>query len=109
MLEKQFRLPATTRLRQAKSFNTTLFFLKVSNNSLPINRFGFVVRKSVDKRATVRNRIRRLFRSCVEDMLTELVTGHDLLFLLKGQILVMKKDDLYNEVRSFFKQQQLLA
>src|SRR2546430_17218642 len=103
MLQKKYRLPAATRLSHPTAFSTPTFFLKVSRNNLTQSRFGFVVRKSVDKRAVARNRIRRLFRSCIEEMLAEIPSGNDFLFLLKGRILEMKREDLYNEVHAFFK------
>ena len=108
MLQKQYRLPAATRLKNPRSFNTPAFFLKVSPNDLEISRFGFVVRKAVDKRATARNRIKRVLRSCIEEMLDEFLPGQDLLFMLKGSILEMKRQDLYNEVHTLFKEKQLL-
>jgi ribonuclease P protein component len=109
MLHKQYRLPATTRLGNATTFTTHLFILKVKKNDLTHNRFGFVVRKTVDKRATERNRIRRVFRSCIEEMLPQFSLGHDMLFLLKRPILEMERDALYNEVHSFFREKHLLT
>ena len=75
---------------------------------LTYNRYGFVVKKAVDKRATVRNRIRRLLRSCIEEMFDEIKPGQDMLFMLNGKIVEMKREDLYNEVHSFFKEKHLL-
>ena len=109
MLQKQYRLPAAVRLISPISFSTQTFFLKVKKNNLSFSRFGFVVRKAVDKRATVRNRIRRLFRSCIEEMLPEIASGQDMLFLLKAQVLEMKREDLYNELHDFLKEKNLLS
>src|SRR5688572_23529732 len=108
MLQKQYRLPAAVRLQSPKSFATQPFFLKVSKNELTMSRFGFVVRKQVDKRATARNRIRRVFRSCIEDMLAEISPGYDMLFFVKSQVLEMKREDLYNELHVFLKDKKLL-
>ena len=82
--------------------------MRTSINELTYNRYGFVVKKTIDKRATVRNRIRRLFRSCIEEMIDEIVPGQDMLFFLQGKIVEMKREDLYNEVHSFFKEKHLL-
>lgn len=108
MLQKQYRLPAAVRLRTPSSFTLPLCFIKVANNGLSCSRFGFVVRKTVAKRATVRNRIRRVFRSCIEEMVPEIKTGYDMLFFLKGQILEKKREDLYNELHAFLKEKNLL-
>lgn len=108
MLDKQYRLPAAVRLTSPKSFSTQTFFLKISKNGLDESRFGFVVRKAVDKRAVKRNRIRRVFRSCIEEMLPEIQKGYDMLFLLKDKILEKKREDLYNELHAFFQEKKLL-
>ena len=108
MLQKQYRLPAATRLRNSLSFTSPFFSLRISNNNLEYNRYGFLVKKAVDKRATVRNRIRRLFRSCIEEMLGEIKAGQDMLFILNNKIVEMKREDLYNEVHSFFEEKHLL-
>src|SRR6185369_16079111 len=107
MLQKQYRLPAAVRLKSPSSFTTQTFFLKVSKNDQSVSRFGFVVRKTVDKRATVRNRIRRVFRSFIEDMQQELAPGYDMLFFPKALILEMKREALYNELHEFLKEKQL--
>lgn len=108
MLDKQYRLPAAVRLKSPKSFATQTFFLKVSKNGLSVSRFGFVVRKTIDKRATARNRIRRVFRACLEEILPEIPSGYDFLFLLKGSILEMKREELYNGLHTFLKEKHLL-
>jgi ribonuclease P protein component len=108
MLKKQYRLPAYVKLSRASSFATPLFFLKVTENNLDHSRFSFVVSKKTDKRATARNRIRRLFRSCIEEMLDEIKTGRDMLFLLKITILEINREDLYNQLHVFLKEKNLL-
>lgn len=108
MLQQQYRLPGSTRLISPVSFSTQTFFLKAAKNGLTHSRFGFVVRKTVDKRATARNRIRRLFRSCIEELLPEVKQGYDMLFLLKGRILEMKREELYNELYVFLKEKNFL-
>ena len=80
MLPKQHRLPATVRLQKPCSFSTNTFFLKTGDNNLGVSRFSFIVKKTTDKRATARNRIRRVFRSCIEQDLINIVSGKDFLF-----------------------------
>jgi len=109
MLPKQYRLPANVRLKNPSSLSTPNFLLKVSKNDSPSSRFGFVVRKAVDKRATVRNRIRRLFRSCIEEMREEIHPGSDMLFLLRIGILEKQREALYNELHSFLQDKKLLV
>ena len=108
MLQKQYRLPGAVRLISPSSFTLPTFFVKISKNDLEYSRFGFVVRKTVDKRATVRNRARRVFRSCIEEMQTEIKPGLDFLFVLKTQVLEKQREALYNELHEFLKGKQLL-
>ncbi len=108
MLQKQYRLPGAIRLTSPTSFRSSIFLLKVSSNGLTYSRYGFIVRKTVDKRAVVRNRIRRVFRSCIEEMQQEIKPGYDMLFFLTSQILEMKREALYNELHEFLKEKNYL-
>ena len=109
MLAKKYRLPAQIRLINTVSVTTPLFFCKIARNNLPLSRFGFVVRKTVDKRAIVRNRVRRVFRSCIEEMLPNIQGGNDVLFFLNRSLLEIERQELYNTLYSFLKKKQLLA
>jgi len=70
-------LPKKHRLRKQRDFTKTLkagralkekfLILKVRNNQLEYPRFGIVVSKKVSKTAVVRNRIKRILRSVVEE------------------------------------------
>jgi len=108
MLQKQFRLPAYVKLSNSSSFSSSLFFLKVSKNDLDHNRFGFVVSKKTEPSAAARNRLRRVFRSCIEEMFEEIKTGQDMLFLLKRGALEIERKELYNELHKFFSEKGLL-
>ena len=63
------------------------FVLKERKNGLELNRFGIVVSKRIDKRAVVRNRIKRIFRTMLEDLSKNMMSGHDILFIVKAGIL----------------------
>jgi ribonuclease P protein component len=108
MLHKDYRLPASTRLIRSQVYTTPYFTLRIAKSNHTRSRFGFVVGKAIDKRATTRNRIRRFLRSCIETLLPDIKDGNDMLFFPKRSILEMKHEDLYNEVQSFMLKQQLL-
>lgn len=108
MFKRENRLPARTRLSQARFLTHPFFRLKVGVNNLSINRYAFVVKKSVDKRAVYRNRIRRLFRSCVEDLALEIKPGQDMLFFLEKGIIDQPKEELQKVVGEFLRKNQLL-
>jgi len=109
MLSREYRLPATTKLIHARFTKTSLFSIKYAQNNLTVSRFAFVVRKSVDKRAVVRNRIKRVFRSCVEELRTTIVPGYDMLFFLEKGIMDKQQKDLCRELEEFFQQKQLIS
>jgi ribonuclease P protein component len=108
MLDKIYRLPSSVKLFHAQSFSSALFFLKVTSNQQAVSRFGFVVSKKIDPRATARNRIRRVFRSCIEELVPQIKPGFDMLFLLKQPILEIEREKLYNEVHKFFLEKHFL-
>jgi len=82
MLPKQHRLPGNTRFVKAQFFKSPLFLVRSQSNNLTTSRFGFVVSKRIDKRAVTRNRLKRMFRSSIEDMIKKIKPGYDLLFIL---------------------------
>ena len=109
MLSREYRLPATTRLSRARFARTDLFSLKYASNTLSVSRYAFVVKKSVDKRAVARNRIRRLFRSCIEELHEKIVPGYDMLFFLEKGIIDKQQADLCKELEIFLQQKQLIS
>jgi len=102
MLARKYRLPATTKLPHARFIKTELFSLKYAENNLALSRFAFVVRKSVDKRAVARNRIRRVFRSCIEELLEQIIPGIDMLFFLEKGIMDKQQAEICKELNFSF-------
>ena len=93
MLAKQFRLPSSLVLRDAQIIRSDFFTLRYQKNNLPHSRFGFVVSKKIDKRAVVRNRIKRLVRSAVEKKWT-MLPGWDMLFVMKPSIALQTRENV---------------
>lgn len=108
MLPKIYRLPAKVKLKQSTFLKTSLFTLKISGNHLPNNRYGFIVKKSIDKRAVIRNRLRRVLRSCIEEMLENIKTGSDMLFFVEKGIIDRKRDEIYKELNVLLAEKGLL-
>ncbi len=94
MLAQSYRLPSTVRFSHAKFIKTPLFSVRYVSNNSEVSRFGFVVRKSIDKRSVKRNRIRRVFRSCIEQQLAIIKPGYDMLFFLEKGIMDKSQTDL---------------
>ena len=66
------------------------------------------MRKSVDKRATVRNRARRVARSCIEQSIKNIVPGLDMLFLLEKGIIEKKQQEIKDDIHLLLKSRNLL-
>lgn len=108
MLAQPYRLPSTTRLTQSRFFKTQFFSIKYAKNDLNISRFGFVVRKTVDKRSVVRNRIRRVLRSCIEQNLPDIQPGYDMLFFLEKSIMDKSQTELCHILLQSLRERSLL-
>ncbi len=86
MLPKLNRLPApeiTNVLRYGKRSMRAGVQIISLKNTLGVSRFAFIVSAGIDKRATVRNRIKRLLREKVHKHLGLLPHGEDVVFIAK--------------------------
>lgn len=87
MLSKPHRLP-TPDVKQVTRFGRRLtsphLALMYRNNTVGIPRFAFIVSKKIDKRATERNRIRRLLRESVQQILPQMAACDGVLVARKN-------------------------
>lgn len=100
MLPKQNRLPRSISFSNAKSFNTLFFKVLYKENTLSNNRFGFVISKKIEKRASARNRLKRILRASVESRL-ESSKGIDMLFIVRQSFLKEKSKDIRSLVEAY--------
>lgn len=107
MLPRTQRLPASTQLGAQKIAHTPFFTMRFAKNYLKHNRYGFVVGKRVDKRAVVRNRVKRQLRRFFEEQ-TLLQQGYDFLFVLKKEAVSTKTNDLWQVLTTVLKKEKLL-
>jgi len=75
-----------------------MFTVKFQKNNLPYDRFGFVVAKTIDKRAVVRNTLKRMVRAHIENSYLDFEKGVDVLFILRPAIKNMPKEQVLREV-----------
>jgi ribonuclease P protein component len=108
MLAQPYRLPATIRLTNSKFAKTALFSVRYAKNDVEVSRFGFVIRKTVDKRSVVRNKIKRVFRSCIEEKLGKIEPGYDMLFFLEKGIMVTSRDEVCQAIQRLLETRGLL-
>lgn len=102
MLKKEFRLRQPVRTF-SRTFTTQLFTLRVADNNLSYNRYGFIVSKRISALATKRNRVRRVFRSCIEAMVIQIKTGYDMVFILRKKATELSRNDLCIFLETFLK------
>lgn len=83
MFKRENRLVGGARFNNSYSNAVPQFVLKVRKNDLALNRFGIVVSKKIDKRAVVRNKVKRIFRNALLNLNKNIISGHDILFIVK--------------------------
>lgn len=101
-------LPQVNRLRDKKDFSQVLTkgkmiqtpvfglaFVQESNNP---SQFGFIISNKISKKAHERNKIKRILREAVRDLLGEINNGFKVVFLAKHKILFVPKEDLIEEI-----------
>ncbi len=108
MFKKKYRLNPRIRLENTSRIQTVFFALTLAKNQLIHNRYGFIASKRIDKRAVVRNRVKRRVRACIEQMTSNIKNGYDMLFVLKVAATSAKTDFLQKEIENLFRKEKLL-
>jgi ribonuclease P protein component len=93
MFKRENRLVPGVRFNNSHFYINPQFTLKEKTNGLNVNRFGIVVSKKVDKRAVVRNKIKRFFRDALIGLEKKINTKHDILIIAKKGILDKNKEE----------------
>lgn len=114
MLAKQNRLSLRKELhriqKEGKIFHFPLFSL-LAGQRLEANgesRFGFIVSNKIHKKATKRNRVKRLLREAVQMMLPEMEPGFDIVFLARKKILEQDWQAIKAAVEVAFREARIL-
>lgn len=102
MLATQNRLRKKSEIdrlwKHGRSFVTPIFSLKYAENKLPDTRATVVVSTKVDKRAVVRNKVKRRLREALRPLMPSLRPGMDILITTRKGI----------EVKTFAEMRQTL-
>lgn len=89
--------------RQGRKMKTPFFDLyylpRGGPSSLAVSRFGFVVSLKLDKRATRRNRVRRIFREEVRSLLPKTKKGFDCAFWVRKRSLEVEPEQARRATR----------
>lgn len=103
MLAKKQRLTEAYDFRRLQSrgqkFFSPLFTLIVAPVKDPLSlRFGFVASSKLDKRSSVRNRLKRVLREIIRRKLPRFKKGFDAVFYLRSGMFKKSHEELTVEV-----------
>lgn len=111
MLPKKFRLNADNDIkrlvRSGKTFFLPQLTLKYQKNTVNCLRIGFVVSTKVDKKAVIRNKVKRRLREAIKTELPGLKNGYDLLFIAKKACVDLSFVDLCQQLQFALKTARL--
>jgi len=102
MLPKENRLTDDYDFRRVKRLGKShpgpLFSLAAApRKTKGQSRFCFVISKKIDKRATVRNRVKRLLRGAVRERLEKIPDGFDIVFVVRPKIVGRSYEEINTE------------
>lgn len=105
MLPKHNRLPSPLMrlvLRTGRRITTNELQLVYSNNTAHVSRFAFIVGTNIDKRATARNRIKRLLRESIRNLLPKIKPGLDVIILVRKSPVVTTRAEVWAILNDLF-------
>lgn len=108
MLKRKYRLVTWGNKERARVVHTPFFTLRVTQNTTTNTRFGFVVSKKIDRRAVVRNKVKRKIRSCIEEMKASIKPGFDLLFFAKKTAVEEERKTILDRLTIVLRQENLI-
>jgi ribonuclease P protein component len=108
MLPKEYRLDKSEIkriMRFGKRIDTEFFTLRAwYDESLDNAKFAFIISTKVDKRATVRNNIKRKFRAAVKDIVNDsnvnLKKGSYIFIIKDAKLKSMKSNEILTLLKS---------
>ena len=103
MLAKKYKLNIAEFIKKRPTFvkKGPFFAVKIVANGLSYSRFGVVVGKKVDKRATERNKIKRLFYRTINERKIQYVPGYDVMVMVYPEIKQFAKEDIAKILKGF--------
>ncbi|MEK7502258.1 MAG: ribonuclease P protein component [Patescibacteria group bacterium] len=103
MFKKGLRLPKNIRFTKENQISSNFFLIKIAENKTEYKRFAVVVSKRIDKRAVIRNKIKRQIRRCIEENKNDLPSGKDILMIVRPKIKDRQIEEICESVKKLFK------
>jgi len=112
MLEKTNRLRSdktiVKTLRIGRRINTSAYSLVAAKSSSAVTKVAVVVGTKIDKRAVVRNRLKRRTREAVRTLLPSLLPGFDVILFPRLIVETMPYGQLQKDLEDLFLKARLL-
>lgn len=94
---------------KGKSFYSANLRVRLAVNKLPDTRFGIVVSTKVSKKATDRNRVKRIIRETIRELISEVKSGFDVVIVAKPSIINLKSSEVIEETKLLLKKSKLVV
>lgn len=112
MLSKNHRLKKTKEIERVFEkghwYQQDFISLKLFKNQLGVSRFAIIVSTKIDKRAVVRNKIRRWLSEMIRKKLPAITAGYDILLIPKKEISHKNYQEAEKALDNIFKKSSLL-
>jgi len=118
MLIKKFRITKEKEFEEffgkklktngGRNVSTSSFVLKFFPNKLGNPRFAIIISNKIDKRAVVRNKLRRWIREVIRLNLKDIKSNTDCLFVVQKPVLKLEREEFKKEVLGLLKKANLL-
>lgn len=103
MIAKRYKLNIAEFIKKRPTFvkKGPFFAVKSVPNGLSYSKFGVVVGKKIDKRATERNKIKRMFYESIRSRNLQNIPGQDVMILIYPDIKKMTPEEINKVVQAF--------
>jgi ribonuclease P protein component len=111
MLPSCYRLPAPNIplvMRRGKRIIDELFQIIVQKNEEDVNRFAYIISTKIDKRATRRNRMKRLISESIYHLLPRLCGHNDYIFVARKDFSETLQQDVEVTLSTILEKAELL-
>jgi ribonuclease P protein component len=112
MLKKEFRLRKQKDFerifKKGFYFSEKFLMLKSVNNDLRVSRFGIIVSNKISKKASERNRTKRLLRESIRLLQKDIKPGLDCVFIAKDGIINKDFEEVKSSVEKLLRRSGLL-
>lgn len=111
MLPQINRLPSSNLrqvMRNGKRVSSNFLDLIILQSKEQNSRFAFVVPVHIDRRATARNRVKRLLRESIQTFLPKIYRNIDAIFIAKSKQLVVQEQKIAQSVSELLQRADLV-